>query len=79
MALGLVLAGAARGIEGTIPVGVVTVTAWMLLWRSAEKFFLDLRNINRQQRKYQRIKADLCLSSGEKLARIANLLEAPFN
>ena len=39
LALALVLAGTALGIEGTIPVGVVTVTAWMLLWRSAEIFF----------------------------------------
>lgn len=53
--LALVLAGTALGIEGTIPVGVVTVTAWMLLWRSAEIFFLDIRGINRQLRKYQRI------------------------
>ncbi len=55
LALALVLAGTALGIEGTIPVGVVTVTAWMLLWRSAEIVFLDIRSINRQQRKYQRI------------------------
>lgn len=55
LALALVLAGTALGIEGTIPVGVVTVTAWMLLWRSAEIFFLDIRSIKRQQRKYQRI------------------------
>ena len=55
LALALVLAGTALGIEGTIPVGVVTVTAWMLIWRSAEIFFLDIRNVNRQLRKYQRI------------------------
>ena len=55
LALSLVLAGTALGIEGTIPVGVVTVTAWMLLWRSAEIFFLDIRAIKREQRKYQRI------------------------
>lgn len=55
LALALVLAGTALGIEGTIPVGVVTVTAWMLLWRSAEIFFLDIRSVNRQLRKYQRI------------------------
>ena len=53
--LALALAGTALGIEGTIPVGVVTVTAWMLLWRSAEIFFLDIRSVNRQLRKYQRI------------------------
>jgi hypothetical protein len=55
LALALVLAGTALGIEGTIPVGVVTVTAWMLLWRSAEIFFLDIRSLNRELRKYQRI------------------------
>ncbi|UUY08194.1 hypothetical protein LRS11_20730 [Pseudomonas sp. J452] len=55
LALTLVLAGTALGIEGTIPVGVVTVTAWMLLWRSAEIFFLDIRSSNRELRKYQRI------------------------
>ena len=55
LALALVLAGTALGIEGTIPVGVVTVTAWMLLWRSAEIFFLDIRGANRQLRQYQRI------------------------
>ena len=55
LALALVLAGTALGIEGTIPVGVVTVTAWMLLWRSAEIVFLDIRSIHRQQRKSQRI------------------------
>jgi hypothetical protein len=27
----------------------------MLLWRSAEIFFLDIRSVNRQLRKYQRI------------------------
>jgi hypothetical protein len=55
LALALALAGTALGIEGTIPVGVVTVTAWMLLWRSGEIFFLDIRSANRQLRKYQRI------------------------
>nr|WP_314527160.1 hypothetical protein [uncultured Pseudomonas sp.] len=55
LALAFALAGTALGIEGTIPVGIVTVTAWMLLWRSAEIFFLDIRSINRQLRKYQRI------------------------
>lgn len=55
LALALVLAATALGIEGTIPVGVVTVTAWMLLWRSGEIFFLDLRSSNRELRKYQRI------------------------
>ena len=55
LALALALAGTALGIEGTIPVGVVTVTAWMLLWRSGEILFLDIRSANRQLRKYQRL------------------------
>lgn len=55
LSLSLVLAGTALGLEATIPVGVVTVTAWMLVWRSAEIFFLDIRSANRERRKYQRI------------------------
>lgn len=55
VALALVLAAMALGIEGTIPVGIVTVTAWMLVWRSGEIFFLDLRSGNRELRKYQRL------------------------
>ncbi|MGB4075374.1 hypothetical protein [Pseudomonas sp.] len=55
VALALVLTAMALGIEGTIPVGVVTVTAWMLVWRSGEIFFLDLRSGKRELRKYQRI------------------------
>ncbi|MWV17953.1 hypothetical protein F3I16_18080 [Pseudomonas sp. L-22-4S-12] len=55
LAIALVLAATALGIEGTIPVGVVTVTAWMMVWRTAEIFLLDIRNSRRQLRKYQRI------------------------
>lgn len=55
LAIALVLAATALGVEGTIPVGVVTVTAWMLVWRSAEIVFLDIRSSNRERRKYQRI------------------------
>lgn len=55
LAIAVTLAGTALGIEGTIPVGVVTVTAWMLLWRSAEIFFLDIRSAHQQLRKYRRI------------------------
>ncbi|MNY07148.1 hypothetical protein D3C86_1399360 [compost metagenome] len=55
LSLSLALAATALGIEGTLPVGVVTVTAWMLVWRSAEIFFLDIRSSNRERRKYQRI------------------------
>lgn len=55
LAIALVLAATALGVEGTIPVGVVTVTAWMLIWRSTEIFFLDIRSGNRELRKNQRI------------------------
>lgn len=55
LAIALVLAATALGIEGTIPVGVVTVTAWMMVWRTAEIFLLDIRNSRRELRKYQRI------------------------
>lgn len=51
----MVLVATALGVEGTIPVGVVTVTAWMLVWRSAEIFLLDIRSNRRELRKYQRI------------------------
>ncbi|THG83786.1 hypothetical protein E5198_06495 [Pseudomonas sp. A-1] len=55
LAITLVLAATALGVEGTIPVGVVTVTAWMMIWRTAEIFLLDIRNGRRELRKYQRI------------------------
>lgn len=55
LAIVLVLAATALGVEGTIPVGVVTVTAWMMIWRAAEIFLLDIRNSRRELRKYQRI------------------------
>ncbi|VXC30612.1 conserved hypothetical protein [Pseudomonas sp. 8AS] len=55
LAVALVLAATALGVEGTIPVGVVTVTAWMMVWRTAEIFLLDIRNSRRELRKYQRI------------------------
>jgi hypothetical protein len=55
LAITLVLVATAMGIEGTIAVGVVTVTAWMLVWRTAEIFLLDIRGDRRELRKYQRI------------------------
>lgn len=55
LAIGLVLAATALGVEGTIPVGVVTVTAWMMIWRASEIFLLDIRNGRRELRKYRRI------------------------
>ncbi|HSC82227.1 MAG TPA: hypothetical protein VLC30_01300, partial [Pseudomonas sp.] len=55
LAIALVLAATALGVEGTIPVGVVTVTAWMMIWRASEIFLLDIRNSRRELRKFQRI------------------------
>lgn len=55
LAIALVLAATALGVEGTIPVGVVTVTAWMMVWRTAEIFLLEIRSRRRELRKYQRI------------------------
>ena len=55
LAIALVLVATAMGIEGTIAVGVVTVTAWRLVWRTAEIFLLDIRGDRRELRKYQRI------------------------
>ena len=55
LAITLVLAATALGVEGTIPVGAVTVTAWMLVWRTSEIFLLDIRSGRRELRKYQRI------------------------
>ena len=55
LAIALVLAATALGVEGTIKVGVVTVTAWMMVWRTAEIFLLEIRSRRRELRKYQRI------------------------
>lgn len=55
LAIALVLAATALGIEGTIPVGIVTITAWMLVWRTSEIVLLDIRSGRRELRKYQRI------------------------
>ena len=55
LALAVGLIDNALGIESTIPVAVFTVTVWMLLWRSAEIFFLDIRSAYRELRKYRRI------------------------
>ncbi|QQE87388.1 hypothetical protein E0E50_09970 [Azotobacter chroococcum subsp. isscasi] len=55
LAISLVLVATALGVEGTIPVGVVTVTAWMMIWRAAEIFLLDIRKGRRELRKYRRI------------------------
>lgn len=55
LAIALVLAATALGVEGTIKVGIVTVTAWMMVWRTAEIFLLETHNRRRELRKYQRI------------------------
>ena len=55
LALVVVLVGKTLGVESTIPVAVFTITVWMLLWRSTEIFFLDLRSAYRELRKYRRI------------------------
>ena len=55
LAIALVLAATAMGVEGTIKVGLVTVTAWMMVWRTAEIFLLEIRSRRRELRKYQRI------------------------
>lgn len=55
LAIVLVLVATALGIEGTIPLGVVTITAWMMVWRTAEIFLLDIRSSRRELRKCQRI------------------------
>ena len=55
LAIALVLAATSLGVEGTIKVGLVTVTAWMMVWRTAEIFLLEIRSRRRELRKYQRI------------------------
>ena len=55
LAIAIVLAATAMGVEGLISVGVVTVTAWMLVWRASEILFLDIRSDRRELRKCQRI------------------------
>lgn len=55
LAIALVLAATALGVENTIPLGIVTITAWMLVWRSGEILLLDIRSERRNLRKYQRI------------------------
>jgi hypothetical protein len=55
MAIGLVVVATQLNIEGTISLGMVTIIAWMMVWRSAEIVLLDLRAMQRDTRKYQRI------------------------
>ena len=55
LAIALVLSATAMGVEHIIPLGVVTITSWMLVWRTGEIFLLDIRSGRRELRKYQRI------------------------
>jgi hypothetical protein len=57
LALSLILAVVSikLNIEGTISLGMITIVAWMMVWRAAEIVLLDLRSANRDIRKYQRI------------------------
>ena len=55
LAIALVLTATTLGVESTIPLGVVTITAWMLVWRAGEILLLDIRSERRELRKYQRI------------------------
>ena len=55
MSLVLVLISTTLNIEGTISLGMVTIVAWMMVWRSAEIVLLDLRAANRDIKKFQRI------------------------
>ena len=55
LAVALVIIAQSLAVEGTIPLGIVTITAWMLVWRTGEIFLLDLRAGYRDLRKYQRI------------------------
>ena len=55
LAIALVLTATTLGVESTIPLGVVTITAWMLVWRTGEILLLDIRSERRELRKYQRI------------------------
>ncbi len=55
LAILLVLGAQALEVKGTLAVGVVTITAWMLVWRAAEIFFLDIRSSQRDLRRCRRI------------------------
>jgi len=55
LAILLVLGAQALDVKGTLAVGVVTITAWMLVWRAAEIFFLDIRSSQRDLRRCRRI------------------------
>lgn len=53
LAIGIVMLAMHFNVEGTIALGLVTITAWMLVWRTAEIFLLDIRAGFRDLRKYR--------------------------
>ena len=55
LAVGIVMLATQFSVEGTIPLGIVTITAWMLVWRTAEICLLDIRAGFRDVRKYRHI------------------------
>ncbi|MGQ7959025.1 hypothetical protein ACUTAF_15165 [Pseudomonas sp. SP16.1] len=55
LAVGLVILATWLEVEGTIPLGIITVTAWMLVWRTSEILLLDIRGGYRDIRRYQRL------------------------
>ena len=55
LSLLLVVSSMQLKIEGTISLGMITIVAWMMVWRSAEIVLLDLRAAKRIIRQYQRI------------------------
>ncbi|MBF7731259.1 hypothetical protein [Pseudomonas sp. N040] len=55
LAVGIVSLATEFNVEGTIPLGLVTITAWMLVWRTAEIFLLDIRAGFLNVRKYRHI------------------------
>ncbi len=55
LSFALVMTSTTLNIEGTISLGMVTIVAWMMVWRAAEIMLLDLRAAKRDVRKYRRI------------------------
>lgn len=55
LAILLVLGAQALQVKGTLAVGIVTITAWMLVWRAAEICFLDIRSSHRDRRRCERL------------------------
>ena len=55
LAIGLALLADHFNVKGTVPLGIITITAWMLVWRATEIYLLDIRANNRDVRKYRHI------------------------